>query len=140
MTPTIRRHVLYASLIAAAFSTAVTTAAAVSTIASGATITMPTAAQGTCPVSPRMAKLVEMYRAVSANIDSIDPHGDPAAWTAAEQAWEIAEANLMNEQPTTVCDFAVKFDTLVEIDSSESEFPRLKRLSEDANALAGAAK
>jgi hypothetical protein len=101
------------------------------------------AASGAAPqttVSPRMAELVEIYRAAGANIDALDPLKDEAAWTAAESNWEAAEVSLMNEQPATVADFALKFDVLMEIDASEGEFARLKRLSEDANTLAGCVK
>jgi hypothetical protein len=127
----VRRTVLYSVLIAAAFSSAVATAVMIPAVGA--------LAEGTA-ASPRMAELVEMYRAVSTNIDALDPRTDAAAWTAAEQAWEVAEANLMNERPRTVCDFAAKFDALLDIESSEGEFVRLKRLSEDAHAMGGCAK
>jgi hypothetical protein len=74
------------------------------------------AASGTAApqtVSPRMAELVEIYRAAGANIDSLDPLKDEAAWTAAESNWNAAELALMNERPRNAADYALKFDTLL---------------------------
>jgi hypothetical protein len=137
MKNTIRRTALYTALIAAAFSSAVATGAAVSTIAMGATISMPAAAHSACAVSPRMTALIEMYKAVSANIDSLDPLGDQAAWTAAEQAWGRGETHHQDQPPPPLLDYAAKLDALIELDSSEGEYATIKRLSEDAHALAG---
>lgn len=127
-----RRTTLYSLLIATAASAAIT---------AGAAIALPAAAHDAPgPVSHRMAELVEIYRAASAHLDAIAPLKNEAAWIAAESGWEAAEIALMNERPRTVCDFFIKFNALLEIDTSEGEFARLKRLSEDAADLGGCAK
>jgi hypothetical protein len=115
---TIRRSIMAALMVAAIASPA-------------------TAHDAPTGVSPRMAELIEIYRSANANIDRLNPHGDEAAWAAAESNWEAAEIALMNQRPANAADFAAKFDALLEIDTSEGEFARLKRLSDDAHHLAG---
>lgn len=128
-----RRNAMYAALIAAAFGSAVTAAVATTAIASGAPMI-----QTTATVSPRMAELVASYKASLETVDTLAPDDatDEATWSAVEAAFLSAQAALLAERPANAADFALKFDSLVEIEAAEGQYDVFKRLSEDAHALA----
>lgn len=132
-----RRNALYAALIAAAVSTAITTASA---IATGAPMLATTTAETVQTVSPRMAELVANYQAALEQVDTLAPDTmtDSAAWAAVEAVFVKAQAELLAERPKNAADFAAKFDALIELDAGEGGFDAFKTLSEDAHALAGA--
>jgi hypothetical protein len=100
------------------------------------------AASGAQPahVSLRMAELIQAYEMANAKLGALDPRTHPDAWDAAEEAWYASEAALMNQRPANAADLAAKLDALLEVEASEGEFARIKRLSEDAHHLAGGAK
>lgn len=126
-----RRGFIGSLLVAGAASTAVAT---------GAAIVMPAAAaDGGVAVSPRMAELVAAYKQAIARIDTFPPKSsDPNAWQTAEDDFLAAQAALINEPPATIADYSVKFDALMEVEEADGEFAAVKRLSDDARALAGA--
>lgn len=89
-------------------------------------------------VSPRMAALIAEYKRLSAILDSIDVAGNLDAWADAADAATAAMTALVNERPATMADFAAKFRALLEVTKDDSEFHILRRLADDADALAEA--
>jgi hypothetical protein len=131
-----RSNILYAALISAAAATAVTTASA---IATGSTMITTTAAE-TQTVSPRMAALIADYKAALEQVDELAPDAstDADAWQALEDRFVAAQAALIAERPSSIADYAAKYDALVEIEAAEGQHDVFKALSADAHALAGA--
>jgi len=89
-------------------------------------------------VSPRMAALIAEYKRLSAIADSVDEARNLDAWADAADAATAAMTALVNERPATIADFAAKFRALLEGTKDDSEFHILRRLADDADALAKA--
>jgi hypothetical protein len=87
-------------------------------------------------VSPRMAALIAEYKRLSAIVDGLNAAGDLDAWADAADAATAAMTALVNERPATIADFAAKFRALLEGTKDDSEFHILRRLADDADALA----
>jgi hypothetical protein len=106
---------------------------ATAAVASGAAIAIPAAAAEAAPtVSARMAELVAIYKRETERIDAME--------ATTEDDFIAAQVELMNEPPANMADYAAKFDALMEIESADGEFALLQRLSDDAHAMARAAK
>src|SRR3954451_8589357 len=89
-------------------------------------------------VSPRMVAWIAEYRRLSAITDGFDAAGDLDTWTDAADTATAAMTALVNERPATIADFAAKFRALLEATKDDSEFHILRRLADDADALAEA--
>ena len=125
-----RRGFLSSLLVAGAATTAVAT---------GAAIVLPAAAADDAPaMSPRMSELVAAYKQAIERIDNYPPKTNPEAYASAEDDFLAAQAALINEPPASITDFSAKFDALMEVEEADGEFAAVKRLSDDARALAGA--
>jgi hypothetical protein len=90
-------------------------------------------------VSSRMSQLIANFTRLSAELDGLGDD-DTDAWDRAADARRPALEELVFERPATIADFAAKMAALVEFMVQEdSELFVLRRLSEDATALAGGA-
>lgn len=90
-------------------------------------------------VSPRMSQLIADFTSLSAELNALSDD-DTDAWERAADTRRPALEELVFERPATIADFAAKMAALVEFMVQEdSELFVLRRLSEDATALAGGA-
>lgn len=86
----------------------------------------------------RMPALIAEFQRLTTMLDAIDHFADPLGWDAVATARCRALEALLDEKPTSIAEFATKFEALLEFTEEDTGLTVLRILAEDIRYLAEA--